>query len=156
MARKKNISKTTENTTKNVSSGVKTPKVAQKEAKRVLNESKTVAEKYASDKKKTAYLIDEALRKSKKHKGLLGKCWGELYAMIRMVRAWVKGEYKDVPWETIVWAIAAIIYFVSPIDLIPDFIPVVGYLDDAVVIGLVAASISTDIENFREWEESQK
>jgi uncharacterized membrane protein YkvA (DUF1232 family) len=61
-----------------------------------------------------------------------------------------------VPWETIVWAIAAIIYFVSPIDLIPDFIPVVGYLDDVVVIGWVAASISTDIENFREWEESQK
>jgi uncharacterized membrane protein YkvA (DUF1232 family) len=74
--------------------------------------------------------------------------------MIRLVRAWIKGEYKDVPWETIVWIIGAIIYFVNPFDLIPDFIPGVGYLDDAVVIGLAIASFSFDIENFREWEKS--
>jgi len=139
----------------------KTKRVAQKKisrevAKQELKKSKKIAEGYASDKKKTAYLIDEAIRKSQKHKGLLRKCWDELNTMIRMVRAWVKGEYKDVPWETIVWAIATIIYFVNPFDLIPDFIPVVGYLDDAVVIGLAVASISTDLENFRKWEDARK
>src|SRR3972149_4756788 len=112
--KKKVLRKTLKLPQKKVVVNSKTPKVTQKEAKRALNESKKAAEKYASDKKKTAHLIDEAIRKSQKHKGLLAKCWGDLNTMIRMVRAWVKGEYKDVPWETIVWAIAAIIYFVNP------------------------------------------
>ena len=62
-----------------------------------------------------------------------------LTALIRLTRAYFSKQYIDVPWQTIVLAIAALIYFVSPIDLIPDFIPVVGYLDDVAVISFVAA-----------------
>jgi uncharacterized membrane protein YkvA (DUF1232 family) len=47
-----------------------------------------------------------------------------------------KGSYTDTPWKVLSVKIAAVIYFASPIDLIPDFIPVVGYLDDAAVIKL--------------------
>ena len=77
-------------------------------------------------------------------------------ALIRLVRAYIKGEYRDVPWETIVWAIAAIIYFITPIDLIPDFIPGIGFLDDAAVIALAIASVRKDVDNFREWERSAR
>ena len=75
--------------------------------------------------------------------------------LVRLVRAYVKGEYRDVPWETIALAIGALIYFISPIDAIPDFIPVVGYIDDAAVIGFVIASVYTDLNNFRDWEADQ-
>ena len=59
------------------------------------------------------------------------------------------------PWETIALAIGAIAYFVSPVDLIPDFIPVAGYIDDAAVIAFVIASATNELHSFREWEARQ-
>jgi uncharacterized membrane protein YkvA (DUF1232 family) len=40
--------------------------------------------------------------------------------------------------------------------VIPDFIPVIGYLDDAVVVGWLIMSIQADINRFLEWEENTK
>jgi uncharacterized membrane protein YkvA (DUF1232 family) len=48
--------------------------------------------------------------------------------------------------------IGAIVYFVNPFDAIPDFIPVIGYLDDAAVIGWVMKTLKDEIERFRAWE----
>ena len=50
--------------------------------------------------------------------------------------------------------IAAIIYFVSPIDLIPDMLPG-GFIDDAMVIGFIIAQIKSDLDNFLTWEIAQ-
>jgi uncharacterized membrane protein YkvA (DUF1232 family) len=42
----------------------------------------------------------------------------------------------DVPWYAKAIAVAVVAYALSPIDLIPDFIPVLGYLDDLVLLPL--------------------
>jgi uncharacterized membrane protein YkvA (DUF1232 family) len=42
----------------------------------------------------------------------------------------------DVPRGTRIWLIALMIYLVLPIDLIPDFIPVIGYADDAIIVAV--------------------
>lgn len=76
----------------------------------------------------------------------------DLKLLIRLVRAWANGSYKDVPVTTIVLAVAAIIYFVSPVDFIPDWIPVFGYSDDALVVAFVISAIRGDLEKFRGWE----
>jgi len=149
---KKRVSKFTEAEAKTE----KAPEITQVEVRRALGKNKKIAEEYAADKETTTYLLDEAIRKSRRHKGVLAKCWDDLMALIRLVRAYIKGEYRDVPWETIVWAIAAIIYFITPIDLIPDFIPGIGFLDDAAVIALAIASVRKDVDNFREWERSAR
>ncbi|HEY6075071.1 MAG TPA: YkvA family protein, partial [Anaerolineales bacterium] len=49
--------------------------------------------------------------------------------------------YKDprVPWHARIFAACVAGYAFSPIDLIPDFIPVLGYLDDLILIPLGAA-----------------
>lgn len=91
-----------------------------------------------------------------KNKGSLVEVWRYLTALIRLTRAYFDRRYTDVPWQTIVLAIAALVYFVSPIDLIPDFIPAAGYLDDAAVVSFVVASIKADLDNFLEWEDDQK
>ena len=121
-----------------------------------FKKARSKAEEYARDPEKTRKLVDEALKKARqKRSGPLGEVWKYFTAIIRLVRAFARRQYTDVPWETIVLSIAAIIYFVSPIDFIPDFIPVAGYVDDAAVIAFVAASIKADLDNFLEWEAEQ-
>ena len=50
---------------------------------------------------------------------------------------------------------SALIYVLSPVDIIPDFIPFVGHLDDVAVIGLCLSMVKTDIEAYDEWRQSQ-
>ncbi|MDE3183153.1 MAG: DUF1232 domain-containing protein [Bacteroidota bacterium] len=47
--------------------------------------------------------------------------------------------YKDprTPWQAKVMIILTLCYLLSPIDLIPDFIPVLGYLDDLIIVPLL-------------------
>lgn len=85
--------------------------------------------------------------------GALEKYWGDIKLLIAMVTDYVKGNYKDVPWKTIAAASAAIIYFVSPIDVIPDFIPVVGYIDDALVIKLAIDFAGEDLRAYEAWKQ---
>jgi len=119
--------------------------------------AKTKAEEYVRDPEKAKKLIEAAFKKAKaKRKGPLGEVWKYLTSLIRLVRAYIRRVYTEVPWETIVLATAAIIYFVSPIDFIPDFIPVVGYVDDVAIISFVVASIKTDLDNFLDWEADQE
>ncbi|MBI3663448.1 MAG: DUF1232 domain-containing protein [Acidobacteria bacterium] len=120
--------------------------------KKFVKAAAKTARVYAEDKKKTEHLLDEAARKARREKGLVGEFADDLGAVLRLLRAWVKGRYKVVPWKTIVLALVAVIYFVDPLDLVPDFIPVVGYVDDASVIAFVLRSVRKDLEKFLEWE----
>lgn len=47
---------------------------------------------------------------------------------------------KETPWFAKVLAIFTIAYALSPVDLIPDFIPVIGYLDDIIILPLLVAA----------------
>ncbi|MGA2330116.1 MAG: YkvA family protein [Bryobacteraceae bacterium] len=99
--------------------------------------------------------LTKADAKAENKSNLIKKFIEDLKLLIRLVRAWAKGDYKDVPITTIILSVAAIIYFVSPIDAIPDWIPVIGYVDDAAVVAFVIASIKNDLDAFREWEKRQ-
>ena len=46
---------------------------------------------------------------------------------------------KKTPWYAKVFAAMTVVYALSPVDLIPDFIPVLGYLDDLVILPLLVA-----------------
>ena len=111
--------------------------------------AKAAAGEYAKDREEAA---GKAEGKAQKARGALGGVFDDLMTLIRLIRAWATGQYKTVPWETILTALAGILYFLSPFDLIPDFIPGIGFLDDLVVIGFVIRALSADIENFRNWE----
>ena len=75
--------------------------------------------------------------------------------LVEMLGAYVKGEYKKIPKKTLILLVAALIYLVNPFDLIPDFIPGIGYVDDAGVIIFVFQSIYEDIQKFEKWKESK-
>ncbi|WP_338768243.1 YkvA family protein [Bernardetia sp. ABR2-2B] len=76
--------------------------------------------------------------------------------LLRLIRALYKKEYKDFPWGSLVKATATIIYLVSPLDLVPDFIPFIGMMDDFALISWTIGSLSDDIKDFEDWEEAQQ
>ncbi len=70
----------------------------------------------------------------------------------RMIRAYISGDYRRVPWKSLLLITTGILYFVSPLDLIPDFIPVLGMLDDITILIWIFKSLKSEIESFEEWE----
>ena len=114
--------------------------------------AKREAERLAAKKEEISRLVQEALAKAEKRRGRIARVWEDFQALVRLLRAWRCGDYAVVPWRTIILASAALIYFVDPFDLIPDFVPVIGYLDDATVIAFVVESIRRDLDKFLAWE----
>jgi len=70
----------------------------------------------------------------------------------RMVQAWRNKQYTNISYTTVFLCIAILAYFVSPIDLFPDFIPFVGGLDDAILLAYLIKIIDKEIEKFTDWE----
>jgi uncharacterized membrane protein YkvA (DUF1232 family) len=72
----------------------------------------------------------------------------------RLASAYASGKYREVPWKTVMTILAAIIYFLNPLDLVPDFIPLMGLTDDFGVLVWVYNSVQGEINKFLEWEKS--
>lgn len=101
-------------------------------------------------------LVREADAKAQAHRSRIGAFWDDIKTLLRLLRAYLSGQYRQVPWKTLLAAAGAVLYFLNPLDLIADFIYVFGFLDDALVVGLVIASIRRDLEKFTAWERSVK
>jgi uncharacterized membrane protein YkvA (DUF1232 family) len=114
--------------------------------------SKEEAKRLIGDKEETTKKIDEAFKKASENKGKLEEVWGFLQLFFSISRDFINGTYKEVPTGSIIAIIASLIYFLSPIDLIPDFIPVVGYIDDIFVLGLVFNQVKSDLERYEKWK----
>ena len=71
--------------------------------------------------------------------------------MVSLLKNYVKKEYTDIPIGTIIDIISAMTYFVSPIDLVPDSIPVLGYFDDAAVVAACWKLVQSDVDEYVEW-----
>jgi uncharacterized membrane protein YkvA (DUF1232 family) len=113
----------------------------------------SVAKDYFEKPEKTEDLIQRASKKAADKKGTLHEVWEHLHLLFDLVTAWRKGEYRKIPKGSILMIIATIIYFVSPIDFVPDFLVGFGILDDAAVIGFTLKQISSDLEKFKLWKE---
>ena len=100
--------------------------------------------------------LKEAERKLSKIP-LVGDDLQNFVIMLDMLRAYVKGEYKKIPTTTLISITIAVAYVASPIDLIPDWIPLAGFLDDAAVIKLAfSLGAEKDIRKYEEWRKSHE
>lgn len=78
--------------------------------------------------------------------------WPYLQTMLRLVGAYERGEYKQVSDDDLTWILAALNYLVDPFDLIPDMTPLLGFVDDATVVGFVADKTRQTLDEFMIWE----
>ena len=79
----------------------------------------------------------------------------QFFTLGRLLRAYASGDYRTIPWKSLLLIVAAILYFINPIDVIPDLLPIIGLSDDFAVLFTVYKSIGSDIEKFLEWEKSR-
>lgn len=73
---------------------------------------------------------------------------------IRMIKAHFRGEHK-IAFSTLGLIVLALVYFLSPVDFIPDFLGVLGFADDLSVVMAVYAKVRDEVEQFLEWERTQ-
>jgi len=117
--------------------------------------SKTKAADYIQSKEKLTGLIDRASVKATGRQGTLKDVWASLLSFFRLIRAYVNGSYRQVSAKALLMIVTAIVYFVSPIDLIPDFILGLGFIDDATVLAWTIRACASDLASFIEWENRQ-
>jgi uncharacterized membrane protein YkvA (DUF1232 family) len=79
----------------------------------------------------------------------------DLAATWRLFRAYVRGEYRAVRLRTVLAVVAGLVYFLSPIDLVPDLLFGLGFTDDAAVLALVFTLVRRELVGFLAWEHTR-
>lgn len=116
------------------------------------------AKQTASDKeelKNTAFKAGEKLKKLLERSEGFQELNSKLKVLIRMIKSHTSGEYRAFQISTLALISFALVYFIIPTDIIPDFIPALGFTDDASVVLLIARRVSKDIDRFLAWEQEQ-
>jgi uncharacterized membrane protein YkvA (DUF1232 family) len=116
-----------------------------------------LAQKISTDPREMAMLAERAtklLAKYGKHLSL--EVLDALKLFIQMLKDISTGDYKDYKKRTVIKIVMALLYFIMPLDLIPDFILGIGLIDDATVILWVYKGLQVELECYREWKRAKK
>jgi uncharacterized membrane protein YkvA (DUF1232 family) len=116
------------------------------------------AGRYASNGARLFELAKKVLAKSQQ-KGFregMSEVQGQVQLLVRLIRAYASGDYRRLPWKSLLSVVGVLIYFVSPIDFIPDFLPIVGLTDDLALILWLFRTLSNDLTDFSQWEKENR
>ena len=111
------------------------------------------AKRMFSSKEKVLETLDTAFQKSidlENDKDEVSSLTKKVKLFILMIRSYVKGDYREVSFKSILLIFAGLIYFINPFDLIGDFIPGIGYIDDIGLILWILKSVEDDVIRFKE------
>ena len=86
---------------------------------------------------------------------VIGRLWSDLPLLVRLLKAWRDGNHRGLSVRTLASCAVALLYVLSPVDLIPDFIPGIGLIDDAAILALLLHSMAQDLAAFRVWEQNR-
>lgn len=128
--------------------------MAEIDAESVLESGYSEAENVINDPDEMERFL-QRLEEKLKTLPVAGGVLSNVPALVSMIRSYASGEYTDLPIGTVVATVSALLYFLSPIDVIPDAIPVVGYVDDAAVIGACLTLMQSDLDDYRAWRDAR-
>ncbi len=95
----------------------------------------------------------QRLEKKLKVIPIAGDKLANIPVMVSLVRSFAKKEYTNIPMGSFIAITSALIYFVSPIDIVPDSIPLLGYIDDAAVVAACWKLVESDVKEYVKWRE---
>jgi len=118
-----------------------------------FSQALTNARSYAKDPERLRQLFKEAVKKAPTiPREPFKDLWAYFQAMLRLIRAYYRREYRNVPLQNLVMIVGAIIYILNPFDLIPDWIAGLGFADDAVVLAFAVRQTRQTLDDFMTWE----
>ena len=103
------------------------------------------------DLKKAVESAEKLKEKIKNSKGLSG-LFDDLMLLSSLVKDYWKGRYRKIPYKAIAAIVFTILYVLNVVDIVPDFIPGLGLLDDATIVGLCLKMVSSDLEQYKLWK----
>ena len=118
----------------------------------LLEQFKNKAKKLLFNVEKTKETLKRAFDKALKNEGAISEIFHDLKLLLSLVKDYISGAYKGIPFGSIVAALGGILYFLSPIDFIPDFLLGIGLIDDVFVISLVLKQIHSDLQKYEKWK----
>ena len=123
--------------------------ITEQEAKERLKKD---AEKVSDDDIEKVLGHADEIKKKFEANGPLERFIKDVKLMISLIQDYWNGSYREIPWWAIAAVVAALLYVLSPIDLIPDFIPIVGYLDDAMVVAACLLMVEQQLAEYETWK----
>jgi len=97
----------------------------------------------------------EEIRKRFETGGPLGKFVEDFKLLMAVVKDYRRGKYRKIPFWTVAAIVGALLYVLNPLDLIPDFIPLVGQIDDAAIVAACLLMVRQDLHKYKKWKISQ-
>lgn len=112
------------------------------------------ANRVSKNAKSLLNILRNALQKTKDlgTGGIFDLIRSKVVLVGKLVKAYAQGTYRDIEFKNLIIIVAGLIYFISPIDLIPDFLPLLGYADDVALLTFIVGSVSEELEKFELWE----
>jgi uncharacterized membrane protein YkvA (DUF1232 family) len=120
----------------------------------IFDEVKSDSSKISTDELSEVLNNENHIRKkaSKLNFDKFSRLIRQLTLSLQMLKDYKTKAYLNIPWRTIALVVAAILYFINPFDIIPDFIPFLGYTDDAIAFAAVFKSAQTDLYDYCKWK----
>jgi uncharacterized membrane protein YkvA (DUF1232 family) len=88
--------------------------------------------------------------------GLLTRLFQNLKLLVPLIKDYWRGNYRDVSIKSVVIFLVTLIYIISPIDLIPDYIIGLGQIDDAAILGLSLYFLEKELRKYKEWKDREQ
>ena len=79
----------------------------------------------------------------------------DLLLLMSLVKDYYQGNYRNIPYKTISAGVVGLLYLINPIDIIPDFIPFIGQIDDALVLKFCLKLMEKDLVKYKNWKNEQ-
>jgi uncharacterized membrane protein YkvA (DUF1232 family) len=84
--------------------------------------------------------------------GLLNRFIEDIKLLFGLLKDYFKGNYRDVSLGSILVFISGIVYLFIPMDILPDFIPLIGQIDDALILLICLYFLERDLYKYKEWK----
>jgi uncharacterized membrane protein YkvA (DUF1232 family) len=121
---------------------------------KVIDNLRLKATAIYEDRDKIWELLNKTKEKLEQNEELKS-LFDDVRLLIELIKDYNKGEYTGLSKNSIILVIISLIYLVSPLDIIPDFL-VGGFLDDATVIAFILKKIEAEITAYKSWKSIEK